>query len=207
MVDWKLFDGASRSDPTLCFFNASDVTRGRVIGVWTKCLRQRELDAIDPAGAIGRAIAARSASALLVGYVPPAASLSGLDRDGRRSVIAYESAADLSDVRPRSAIYYELDCAKRTLRTLKISPDVTSGIPEAAAPHGDGQRLLALMCGVNGDRRGSGRLRAERTSRPAPAARAPRTHVAVAPERPKLALARPATSNGRAAAALRPRLS
>jgi hypothetical protein len=157
-VDWKLFDGtAANLHPAVCFFDASGVTRGhgRNVGVWTKCIDQREINAIAPTGATGRAIAARNAQALMAGYVPPAASLNGLDSDGRMSVISYESAADLANLKPRSAIYYELDCARGTVHALRVTAVAASaagfrGAPstlDRATPRGSG--LLQLLCGLN----------------------------------------------------------
>jgi hypothetical protein len=158
-IDWKLFDASSTLNPSLCFFDASGVTRtrGRDIGVWTKCIGWREIDAIAPTGPAGRAIAARTGQALLAGYVPPVASLDGLDRDGRMSVISYESAADLAGLKAQSATYYNVDCARGAVRAIRVTAEAASavgfrGAPSAldsATPRGSGASLLQLLCGFN----------------------------------------------------------
>jgi hypothetical protein len=156
-VDWKLFDASSTLDPSLCFFDASGVTqtRGHDIGVWTKCIGWREIDAIAPTGSTGRAIAARNGKALLAGYVPPVASQVGLDGDGRMSVISYESAADLAGLKAQSATYYDVDCARGAVRAIRVTAEAVSaagfrGAPSAldpATPRGSGASLLQLLCG------------------------------------------------------------
>jgi hypothetical protein len=233
-VDWKLFDGtAAKLGPAICFFDASGVTRadGREVRVWTKCLAQREINAIAPTGPTGRAIAARNAQALMAGYVPPAASLYPLDNDGRMSVISYESAADLANLKPRSAIYYELNCARGTVRALPITAEAATeagfrGAPNAfnpATPRGSGASLLQLLCGLNvaaqpppALARRSESVQARARPAPsihlAPALRQTREHIAEQTQRPRNGPRRPpATSRGASAssldATLRPRLS
>jgi hypothetical protein len=228
LVDWKLFDGTSTLDPALCFFDASGVSRahGRELVVWTKCIGEREVNAIDPTGPTGRAIAARNAQALLMGYVPPAASLNGLDTDGRMSVISYESAADLADLKPRSSIYYELNCARGTARAVRLRPRAAAGLRiapralNAAVPRGTGTSLLELLCGPNVDPQPMATVPAApraSQSRPLPglhlatAAREPRVHVAALERRPRGAQRRAPVSSRAVSpssldATLRPRL-
>jgi hypothetical protein len=235
LVDWKLFDGtAANLHPAVCFFDASGVTRGhgRNVGVWTKCIDQREINAIAPTGATGRAIAARNAQALMAGYVPPAASLNGLDSDGRMSVISYESAADLANLKPRSAIYYELDCARGTVHALRVTAVAASaagfrGAPSAldrATPRGSGTSLLQLLCGLNVAAKPPPALARPprvavqaRSPRPAPTihlalAHHTRVRIAELTQRPGSAPRRPPATNHAASASsldatLRPRLS
>ncbi len=233
-ADWKLFDGASTLDPALCFFDASGVTRarGRDVGVWTKCVGQREIEAVAPTGPTGRAIAARDAQAILAGYVPPAASLYGLDSDGLRSVISYKSAADLAGLKARSATYYDLNCARGTVRALRLSSEAATaagfrGTPsalDAATPRGSGASLLQLLCGLNvavQPRLAPGRPTTEQTRvrRPthlvhvALAANQIRMHIGELTQRPRITARRPPPAASRAASAssldapLRPRLS
>ena len=191
--DWKLFDGTSSSNPALCFFDASGVTRahGHDVGVWAKCIGEREIKAIDPNSPTGREITARNGRALIAGYVPPAASLDGLDSDGRMSVISYEFAADLADIKPRSAIYYELNCAQGTVRALRVTAEAATaagfrGAPTAldpATPRGSGTSLLQLLCGLDV----AGQPPHALTWRPRADVQAPRTapvvHMAVAHQR------------------------
>jgi hypothetical protein len=234
LIDWKLFDGtAAKLDPALCFFDASGVSRarGRDVGVWTKCIGQREINAIAPTGATGRAIAARSAQALLAGYVPPVASLNGLDSDGRTAVISYESAADLAGLKARSATYYELNCTRGTVRALRVTAEAAtaagfrsaSNVLNPATPQGSGMNLLPLLCGLNvaaplpADTRrpATARARAPRPARVihlALAARQTRMHMTELTQRPRNAPRRPsATSRGASGsslvASLRGRLS
>lgn len=47
-VDWKLYGGASFAGEAVCFYDAEGVTQEPVaqIRVWTKCLGQKDLDAL-----------------------------------------------------------------------------------------------------------------------------------------------------------------
>jgi len=74
------------------------------------------------------------------------------DNEQTATTIEYEQAADISGIAPHSSILYELDCAQKMIRELKINGSVndqgSSNEPNApfVVPEENGKWLLKLLC-------------------------------------------------------------
>jgi len=156
-VDWKMYGSASVPGPTICFYEAKGVTRtpDRLVRVWTKCLSQQDLDKVDIKEEYNGRIVERAAQKMVEGYVPPLAVIADdVDYDKATLITGYEETANIANIEPRARIFYELNCAERTLRELSIniavagkqgsahSPNPWKHIP----PEGNAARLLKLLC-------------------------------------------------------------
>ena len=123
-VDWKLYGIADAEQ--LCFYDALGVvqTPDGKVRVGTKCLLHKDVVAIDPKQELGNKILAEVAKKLNTGYVPPILVGAETDNEQTATTIAYEQAADISGIAPHSSILYELDCAQKMIRELKINGSV-----------------------------------------------------------------------------------
>ena len=123
-VDWKLYGIADAEQ--LCFYDALGVvqTPNGKVRVGTKCLLYEDVVAIDPKQELGNKILAEVAKKLNTGYVPPILVGAETDNEQTATTIAYEQAADISGIAPHSSILYELDCAQKMIRELKINGSV-----------------------------------------------------------------------------------
>ncbi len=155
-VDWKVYGTASVGEQTLCFFEAKGVAHmaGGHVRVWTKCLSQKALDAVDTTKDHGALISKEAARKLVEGYVPPIASLQPMNSDQGLAVTLYEVTANTGSIQPRASILYELNCPERMMRELSMS--VRSGGKvgfsdkpthwQYVPPEGNGAALLKLVC-------------------------------------------------------------
>jgi hypothetical protein len=55
-TDWKMYGAASVEGGLVCFYDANDVIRTPGLRVWTKCLLQKDMDALDMDSGIGKKI-------------------------------------------------------------------------------------------------------------------------------------------------------
>ena len=151
-LDWKFYGYIPSEGGSLCFYEAKGirVEADDQVKVWTKCLRQREMDDADSVKE-GIDYAARN---IAIYYVPPIAMIQQMDSHGIVSVIIYESIADLGNIEPVARIYYELDCHGRRERELSFyatekGKPMNSEAPlewKFVPPEGNGAHLLALVC-------------------------------------------------------------
>jgi len=152
-VDWKLYGIADADE--LCFYDAQGVARTQdgKVRVGTKCLPQKDIVALDPKQELGNKILAEAEKKLGDGYVPPILVGAETDREQTSTTIAYEQAADMSGIAPRSSTFYELDCTQKMIREVNTntsvngqqsSSDELNGQP--VPPDKNGQWLLQLLC-------------------------------------------------------------
>jgi len=157
-VDWKMYGAVSFGESGVCFYDAKGMRGGPdgTIRVWTKCLRQKDLDGIDFKKPANNTILNEAAKKMLTGYMPPIASVETIDDDQKTAFISYEVTADLSNLKPQSRIYYELNCPERMIRELSMSFEVKGKSTfqdkprewQYVPPEGNGDRLLRLLCPV-----------------------------------------------------------
>jgi hypothetical protein len=153
-VDWKLYGGISTAavGNTYCFYDERGILQERsgFARVWTKCLLQKEMDAVDNKKSYDRAVVDMSAERIAHRYIPPIQKISRMNSDQSLQVVMYEAIADVGDLDSRAQIFYELDCTQRRLRELHISVGTSSrDIPSTwkdIPPEGNGANLLSLVC-------------------------------------------------------------
>ncbi|KVN33283.1 hypothetical protein WJ63_04665 [Burkholderia pyrrocinia] len=155
-VDWKFYGGASLGERSLCFYDAKGVSHivSDHVQVWTKCLRQKDLDGVDIKKDFGGKVLQEAVTKTRNAYVPPFESLKTLNADQRGIITVYEEIADIDAFQPQASIFYELDCPQRMIRELSV--DINSGGKRgfegkpaewgAAPPEGNGAALLELLC-------------------------------------------------------------
>jgi hypothetical protein len=150
-VDWKLYGAASfPAGEQWCFYDVQGVTQTPegYLRVWTKCLQQKELDAVDP-----KQIVEDSAKRIISGYVPPIVVGDIMKFDQIPLIVPYEQIADANSINPTVRIYYELDCSQKRLHELSMRFSVNGKDKEAnerpwqfVSPEGNGATLLKLLC-------------------------------------------------------------
>lgn len=153
-VDWKWYGGLASAikGEEYCFYEERGLVRAgqNIIRVWTKCLLQRDLDAVSQKDIYWRAFIDMSASRIAHYYFPPIAKIEHLDSQQIEQIIAYETLADVSGISPDTQIFYELDCGQRKLRELHISVGTQStDVPtdwKNVPPEGNGANLISLLC-------------------------------------------------------------
>lgn len=155
-VDWKLYGSATFTEPTLCFydFKGIEYRPDTLIRVWTKCLRQRELDAIDAEKEFDGVLLENTARKVLDGYIPPIATVETIGSDQSMAITLYEEMADTGTIQPEASIFYELNCPERMMRELTISAEVRGktqtdnepGTWKHIPPEGNAARLLNILC-------------------------------------------------------------
>jgi hypothetical protein len=155
-VDWKVYEAASVAGPEFCFYDANGVVRtpdGNV-RAWTKCLPQKDMDAIDIEHDFGGKLLEDAARKIKEGCVPPSVAAGTLEFDQVPGIVAYEEIANLGSIQPHTNIFYELNCAQKMLRELSIhisvngkSGSIDKPTPwEFVPPEGNGAMLLKLLC-------------------------------------------------------------
>jgi hypothetical protein len=156
-VDWKYYGGATiGNDPEQCFFEAKGIVRPAEnhVRVWTKCLSQKDLDAIDIEKDYNGTILENTAQKRAHGYLPPIALTETLDDDQITIAITYEESANVSGIRPTSRIFYELNCAERAVQELSLNFELdgkifsreTPGSWKHAPPETNAARMLNILC-------------------------------------------------------------
>ena len=157
-ADWKVYGEASFNDsPSECFYDFQSIVRepDDHALVWTKCMSRKELDGIDFENEYYGRILQRTVQRLLENYLPPIATIQGIDFDQIKAVTLYEETANNAIIRPRVMIFYEFDCAGRMERELSISdlqPNGQSSTRDEprqwrhVASEGNIASLLRLLC-------------------------------------------------------------
>lgn len=155
-VDWKMYGGASIDSASECFYDAVGVVRKPTdhIEVWTKCLRQTDLDAVDIQKEFGGKIMENSAQKITKYYIPPIGAYEDLDSNQMMQIVVYEETANISYIKPQSRILYEFDCPGRMVRELSISIDVKGKVTSSDTanawrhmpPEGSGSTLMRILC-------------------------------------------------------------
>jgi hypothetical protein len=159
-VDWKFYGGASiEGNSDFCFYDAKGVTQtpDSHIRVWTKCLREKDLDSIDPKTELGDRVVKNTAQKIVEHYEPPIAGIENLSYDQIMQTIQYEETADISPIEPHARIFYELNCSEQMLRELSIyiragGKDGFVDRPSEwkyASPETNSTRLVKILCARN----------------------------------------------------------
>ena len=152
-VDWKMYGTASVEGGSVCFYDAN-IIRTPGLRVWTKCLLQKDMDALDADSEIGKKIVESAARKVVDGYIPPLAVLEDISFDQAIGVIQYEETAKLSGIQPHARFFYELNCSERMMRRLSTyvrikGRDSFNDNPsswEYVPPEGTGATLLKILC-------------------------------------------------------------
>lgn len=152
-VDWKLYGGI---DGMRCFYEKTGIRQlpDHLVRVWTKCLRQRDLDAFDVTKAANKAVLESSAQHVAHYYVPPLALVEDATLDQVLTITMYEAVASLGRIEAQVSIYYEMNCQERMIRELSLSATLkgrsqTSDRPTAwryVPPEGNAARLVQMLC-------------------------------------------------------------
>jgi hypothetical protein len=155
-VDWKAYGGAKLAPETdvSCFHDANSVLQqpDSHIRVWTKCLRDKELENFDQTTDIGKKIIDNAADKVAHAYIPPYALIDpNVDFNKGMEITAAEQVADLSYIQPVATIYYELNCSERMSRELSISVQTgdsrdTPRNWKYVPPEGNAANLLKILC-------------------------------------------------------------
>lgn len=155
-AEWKVF-GAHETNgkKELLFFQADGVVRkpSGYVQVWVKILKQSDIDRV--AGHKDKQRAGRMVERLLSGYVPPI--LRNEKKNDADQVFYFtlaEDVASTAEVKVRTRILYEVDCAERLVRTLSVyvANDKSSkssdevGTWAHVAPESNADELLPLVC-------------------------------------------------------------
>jgi hypothetical protein len=123
-VDWKVYGHASLAGVEICFYDAMGMVRtpDGLVRVWTKCLSQQDLDAIDIKADFGGKILENTARKVARYYVPPIAAVEDIDVNQAMLVTQYEETANISSsgIKPHSTIFYEFNCPQKMLRELSM---------------------------------------------------------------------------------------
>lgn len=159
-VDWKLYGSASLAGPSFCFYDAKSAARlpDGHIRVWTKCLAQQDLDALDITTELGKQIVDDAVKKLNAGYIPPIIVIGKMDIKQLSQVLAYEETANFGAIEPQAQLFDELNCSERMMRNLSgiiqtNGQSVFKNTPsnwESVPPEGNGATLLKILCPVQG---------------------------------------------------------
>ena len=147
-ADWKFFGTVTLDGENQCFYDVGTIARGEDgnVRVWTECVLQTDLDAVDIKGK-----ALNSASEkLAAGYVPPVGRATRLTGNQIVTITGYEQTVALSDIQPRVRILYEFDCNERRSRQVGdgTAADQKPSEWHQVLPTGNGATLLSLVCGA-----------------------------------------------------------
>ena len=158
-VDWKYFGGApvpGGHGMSFCFFDAKGAAwlPDGHIRVWTKCISQDAIDAIDIHSKIGKSIIDATARKVAQYYMPPIGMVwASINAEQAMQVTQYEETADKGYIQPTAEIYYEFICSERRMRELSISVNSRHGASEPTAwryvpPEGNSADLLKIVCAM-----------------------------------------------------------
>jgi hypothetical protein len=155
-VDWKVYGAVPipvDQGGSVCFYDANRVIRSadKHVRVSTQCLSQKDLNALDTKGEIGRKIVENVTRKVLAHYVPPIALIDDIDSDQATAVIRYEETANLGDLPLQAELVYEFNCPELMMRRLStyVRPQRRNDKPttwERIPPQGTGARLSKLLC-------------------------------------------------------------
>jgi hypothetical protein len=121
-VDWKMYGGASVSEPKICFYDAKSVVRTpeRLVRVWTKCFSRKDLNGVDVDKDFAGKISKNAARKMQDGYMPPIGLVEEIDFDHALVIAMYEEIANVSGIHPQATISYEFNCPQKIVRELSI---------------------------------------------------------------------------------------
>ena len=158
-VDWKLYGGTPAEGgarATQCFFEAKGIVReaNGDIRVWTKCIAQAAMDALDTKSELGKKIIDAAAEKVAHYYVPPFALVEDVNQKQSVDIAASEAFADLAGVEPDATILTEVDCKRGMSRDLQVTihrngqmgASDRPGRWDYDPPESNGARLLMLVC-------------------------------------------------------------
>src|SRR5215471_4910308 len=99
-VDWKMYGTASIDGGVVCFYEGKGIIARApsILRVWTKCLLQKDLDAVDMGSEVGKKIVESAARKMGNIYVPLIAVAEDIDFDQAIGVVTYEETANLSNI-------------------------------------------------------------------------------------------------------------
>ncbi len=155
-ADWKFYGAGNTGVASLCFYDARGAASSADghVRVLTKCLREKDIDALDVERALGGKIMKKAAQKAADYYVPPIAAVTDVDFDQTLSIVLDEEIANSGEVQPQSTVLYELDCHGLMLRELSMSSDAPreagaqdqAGTWKSITPDGNGATLAKLLC-------------------------------------------------------------
>ena len=156
-VDWKYFGGApvpGGHGMSFCFFDAKGAAQlpDSHIRVWTKCIPQDAMDAVNFNSEIGKNIIDATARKVGQYYMPPIGMVwTSISAEQAMKVTLYEETADKGYIQPTAEIYYEFICSERRMRELSISFNSGDGASKPTAwryvpPEGNAADLLKIVC-------------------------------------------------------------
>jgi hypothetical protein len=155
-VDWKVYGSVPipvNQGGSVCFYEANGIVRtaDKHLRVWTKCLAQKDLDAVDTKGEAGRKIVENATRKVIAHYVPPIALIDDIDSDQATAVIRYEETANIGGIPPQAQFFYEFNCPELMMRRLSayVPPKRRNDKPTAwehIPPEGTGARLSEILC-------------------------------------------------------------
>jgi hypothetical protein len=155
-VDWKVYGFASVAASEVCFYDEKGVARmaDGHLRVWTKCVAQQQMDALDIQRDFDGKILETTARKVASYYVPPIAAVEDINFNQALVITQYEMIANISYIKPHSTIFYELNCPQKMMRELSISILVNgqSGFVDKprpwkfVPPEGNGASLVKLVC-------------------------------------------------------------
>lgn len=153
-VDWKVY-GTFTTDGVdmVCFYEAAGIHErsDHHLEVWTKCIRQADLNGIDIKKDFHGEIVKRTVGIMASGYQPPYLTLPRVPSNFRTATISYEVTADIAGIEPKSRFLREFDCPNRMERALSRYVD-TIGSDEKpnqwahVLPEGNDQALYRFVC-------------------------------------------------------------
>ncbi len=156
-VDWKLYGFAVvNGESQFCFYDSKGVSQrpDKHLRVWTKCLAQTDIEAIDITKDFDGQIVKNAAQKVAHYYVPPIARVQTVDAEQSVVIAGYEETANIGIIQPRAQIFYELDCSERMLQELSISINANGKVGSVSkpgewkyvAPEGNASSLLTILC-------------------------------------------------------------
>jgi hypothetical protein len=154
-VDWKMYGGASVSEPEICFYDAKGSVRTpeRFVRVLTKCFSRKDFDNVDVDKDFAGRISKNAARKMHDGYTPPIGLVEDIDVDYALVVSMYEEIANLSDIQPQATISYEFNCPQKIMRELSV--DLRDSMQRGSKnpsnwryvpPKGNEASLLKILC-------------------------------------------------------------
>jgi hypothetical protein len=157
-VDWKMYGGASVSEPEICFYDAKGAvsTPERLVRVSTKCFSRKDLDNVDVDKDFAGKISKNAAGKMQDGYKPPIGLVEDIDVDLALVVAMYEEIANISGIQPQATISYEFNCPQKIMRELSIDfldsrQRGSKNIPSNwryVPPKGNEASLLKILCPI-----------------------------------------------------------
>jgi hypothetical protein len=157
MVDWKFYGTGPESR---CFYDEHGITttKNSNVRVWTKCLPQKKLDAVDVKKDFQGQILEESAQRIAKNYLPPVSRVYKFSFNQLVTITSYEVTANIASIEPVASIYYEINCEEKLMRELSLTvrlkgksmTDEKQSEWHNIPPETNASRLLALTCKAGG---------------------------------------------------------